>query len=48
MVKGCRYSDDTLDEVETLIRQYLGDGLRIDVEFGDNIEMMRRGKVAAG
>ena len=44
VVKGGRYSDDTLDEVKSMIRQYLGDGLRIDVEFVDNIEMVRTGK----
>lgn len=44
LVKGSRYSDDTLDEVKALIRQYLGDTLRIDVEFVENIEMVRTGK----
>lgn len=44
VVKGSRYSDDTLEEVKSLIRKYLGDGLRIDVEFVDNIEMIRTGK----
>jgi phenylacetate-CoA ligase len=44
MVKGSRYSDDTLDEVKAIFRQYLGDDLRIDVEMVDNIEMIRTGK----
>jgi phenylacetate-CoA ligase len=44
VVKGSRYSDDTLDEVTALIRRYLGDDLRIDVEFVDNVEMVRTGK----
>ncbi len=44
VVKGSRYSDDTLDEVKTLIRRFLGDELRIDVEFVDNVEMVRTGK----
>jgi phenylacetate-CoA ligase len=44
VVKGSRYSDDTMDEVKALIRRYLGDTLRIDVEFVENVEMVRTGK----
>lgn len=44
LVKGSRYSDETLDEVKAIIRQYLGETLRIDVEFVDGIEMVRTGK----
>lgn len=44
VVKGTRYSDDTMDQVKALIRQYLGDTLRIDVAFVDNIELVRTGK----
>ena len=44
VVKGGRYSDDVMDEVKRLIRRYLGDELRIDVEFVENIEMVRTGK----
>jgi phenylacetate-CoA ligase len=44
VVKGGRYSDDTLDEVKALIRRYLGEGLRIDVEFSEQIDMVRTGK----
>jgi phenylacetate-CoA ligase len=44
VVKGGRYSDDVMDEVKRLIRRYLGEELRIDVEFVENIEMVRTGK----
>jgi phenylacetate-CoA ligase len=44
IVKGARYSDDKLDEVKALIREHLGESLRIDTEFVDNIEMVRTGK----
>ncbi len=44
VVKGSRYSDDTMDEVKALIRRYLGESLRIDVEFVANVEMVRTGK----
>ncbi len=44
VVKGGRYSDEVLDEVKALIREYLGPDLRIDVEFAENIEMVRTGK----
>jgi phenylacetate-CoA ligase len=44
VVKAPRYSDTTLDEIKAQIRQYLGDGLRIDVIFEDHIEMVRTGK----
>lgn len=44
VVKGGRYSDDVLDEVKALIRRYLGEGLRIDVELVEGIEMVRTGK----
>jgi phenylacetate-CoA ligase len=44
VVKGARYSDDTMDEVKALIRRYLGDSLRIDVDFVENIDMVRTGK----
>ena len=41
---AARYSDDTLDEIKALIRQYLGEGLRIEVIFEEQIEMVRTGK----
>jgi phenylacetate-CoA ligase len=44
VVKGPRYSDGTLDEIKALIRQYLGDDLRIDVVFEEQIDMVRTGK----
>jgi len=44
VVKGSRYSDDVLEECQRLIRQHLGESLRIDVEFVDSIEMVRTGK----
>ncbi len=44
MVKGSRYSDETLEEVKALIREYLGDKLVINVDFVDQIEMVRTGK----
>jgi len=48
VVKASRYADDTLDEIKALIRRYLGDGLRIDVEFAEDGEMGRgSGRVAS-
>lgn len=44
IVKAQRYSDDTLDEVKALIRQHLGDDLRIDVEVVSDIDLVRTGK----
>jgi phenylacetate-CoA ligase len=44
VVKAGRYSDDVLEEVKALIRAYLGEGLRIDVEFVDNVELIHTGK----
>jgi phenylacetate-CoA ligase len=44
VVKAARYSEETLDEIKALIRRYLGENLRIDVIFEDNIEMVRTGK----
>jgi phenylacetate-CoA ligase len=44
VVKAQRYSDATLDEIQALIRRYLGEGLRIDVVFEESIEMVRTGK----
>jgi phenylacetate-CoA ligase len=44
VVKGSRYSDDTMDEIQALIRQYLGSGLRIDTIFEDQIDLIRTGK----
>lgn len=44
VVKGPRYSDDTLDQIKALIREYLGQGLRIDVIFEEEIALVRTGK----
>jgi phenylacetate-CoA ligase len=44
VVKGSRYSDATLDEIKVLFRQFLGDTLRIDVIFEENIALVRTGK----
>jgi phenylacetate-CoA ligase len=44
VVKASRYTDDTMDEIKALIRQFLGAGLRIDVLFEEQIEMVRTGK----
>ena len=44
VVKAGRYSEDVMDEVKAIFRQYLGHDLRIDVEFVENIEMVRTGK----
>jgi phenylacetate-CoA ligase len=44
VVKGSRYSDDVLQEVLATFRKYLGSSMRIDVQFVDNLEMVRTGK----
>lgn len=44
VVKGSRYSDDALGEVVRTLHKFLGDDMRIDVAFQDNIQMVRTGK----
>jgi phenylacetate-coenzyme A ligase PaaK-like adenylate-forming protein/glycosyltransferase involved in cell wall biosynthesis len=44
VVKGSRYSNDVLDEVLTTFRRYLGEEMRIDVEFVEDVQMIRTGK----
>lgn len=44
VVKGSRYADGTLDEIKVLFRQFLGEALRIDVIFEENIALVRTGK----
>jgi phenylacetate-CoA ligase len=44
IVKGGRYSDDVLQEVLATFRQHLGEDMQIDVEFVENIQMVRTGK----
>lgn len=44
VVKGGRFSDDVLEEVLATFRKYLGERMRIDVEFVDEVAMVRTGK----
>ena len=44
VVKGGRFSDSVLEEVLATFRQYLGERMRIDVEFVDEIALIRTGK----
>ena len=44
IVKGGRYSDSVLSEVVSTFRRYLGDDMRIDVEFVNNVDLIRTGK----
>ncbi len=44
VVKGKRFTDETLQEVLRFMRQFLGEDMRIDVVFQENIEMVRTGK----
>jgi phenylacetate-CoA ligase len=44
VVRGGRFSDDVLEEVLATFRQHLGDDMAIEVQFVDNIEMVRTGK----
>jgi phenylacetate-CoA ligase len=44
IVKGGRYSDSVLDEIRDIIKAHLGQDLRIDVEFVEQIEMVVTGK----
>ena len=44
VVKGGRFSDDVLAEVLHTFRHYLGERMRIDVEFVDEVAMVRTGK----
>jgi phenylacetate-CoA ligase len=44
VVRGKRYSDETLAVVLRTLHQFLGDDMKIDVEFEENIEMVRTGK----
>jgi phenylacetate-CoA ligase len=43
VVKGGRYSDETLQEILAVFREYLGD-IQIEVSFVDNVELIRTGK----
>jgi phenylacetate-CoA ligase len=44
VVKGKRYSDESLSEVLRVLHQFLGEDMNIAVDFVDNIEMVRTGK----
>jgi phenylacetate-CoA ligase len=44
VVKGRRYSDETLDEVLGILRKFLGEDMKIAVVFEENIQMVRTGK----
>ena len=44
VVKGGRFSQAVLDEVLATFRQFLGERMRIDVEFVDEIALIRTGK----
>lgn len=44
VVKGSRFSDDVLQHVLREFRSYLGEAMKIDVKFVDDIAMVRTGK----
>lgn len=44
IVKGSRFHQDGLEEVLGILRRFLGQDMRIDVVFEENIEMVRTGK----
>jgi phenylacetate-CoA ligase len=44
VVKGGRYSQDVLEEFLTTFRAHLGERMRIDVEFVDDVALVRTGK----
>ncbi len=44
VVKGGRYSDDVLQQVLATFREYLGDKMKIEVQFVDEVAMVRTGK----
>ncbi len=44
LVKGGRYSADVLAQVMDTLRHYLGERMRIDVEFVEEVAMIRTGK----
>ncbi|MFO0617600.1 MAG: glycosyltransferase [Polyangiaceae bacterium] len=44
VVKGGRFSDDVMDEVLSTFRAFLGERMRIAVEYVDEIKLVRTGK----
>ena len=45
VVKGGRFSDEILAEVLATFREHLGRDMRIDVEFVEDVAMVRIGKI---
>lgn len=45
VVKGGRFSEEILEEVLSTFRQHLGKDMRIDVQFVEDVEMVRTGKI---
>jgi phenylacetate-CoA ligase len=44
VAKGGRFSEQVIDEVLTTFRLYLGERMQIDVQFVDDVEILRTGK----
>ena len=44
VVKGKRYTDETLAEVLAVLHRFLGEDLEIHVDFVENVDMVRTGK----
>jgi phenylacetate-CoA ligase len=44
VVKGKRFSDETLQQVVGVLHQFLGSDMNIAVEFVENVDMVRTGK----
>jgi phenylacetate-CoA ligase len=44
VVKGLRFSDDVLEQILATFRSHLGERMRIDVQFVDDVALIRTGK----
>jgi phenylacetate-CoA ligase len=44
LIKAPRFEDETFEQLLALLRQYVGQNMKIDVEFVDNIPLGRTGK----
>jgi phenylacetate-CoA ligase len=44
VVKGKRFSDESMNEAVGILKKFLGEDMRIDVVYQDNIDMVRTGK----
>ena len=44
MVKGSRFTSEAMDEVLRTLRTFLGASMQIDVEYVDEIPLIRTGK----